>query len=215
LSFAVTQGFSPDSGSLFQSSFIIFYGGLIIDDKEVKKMKLIFSIFITSLIFISGLDAATIYKWTDEKGVIHFTDQYENVPGAYRDQAKKETVEDSPKTAIVPPSATLLGKDEEVSTSPLGQNETYWRDRARPWKEKLAEAKTKYEGANQKYLEKSEQLSQRRFGSRTQYKMDIIELDKLNVERKKYETEMNEANDALKKISREAEEARANPEWVK
>jgi len=173
-------------------------------------------VLITGLLLLASFaQADTIYQWVDKKGVIHFTDQYEKVPAAYRDQAKKQTIEDSPRTSIVPPSGTPSRKDEEVSTSPLGQNEAYWRDRVRPWREKLAEAKTKYESANQKYLEKSEQLSQRKFGSRTQYKMDIFELDKLNVERKKYETEMNEANDALKKISREAEEARANPEWVK
>jgi hypothetical protein len=170
---------------------------------------------ITGILLLAGfIQAATIYKWVDEKGVIHFTDEYENVPAAYRDQAKKETVEDSPRTATPPPSRAPSRK-EEVSAGPLRQNEAYWRDRVRPWKEKLAEAETKYENANAKYMEKSEQLSQRRFGSRTQYKMDIIELDKLNVERKKYGTEMNEANEMLKKISREAEEAGANPGWVK
>jgi len=176
-------------------------------------MKLILSIFMV-LFLVSGINAATIYKWVDEKGVIHFTDEYENVPAAYRDQAKKETVEDSPKVATPPPSRAPSRK-EEVSAGPLGQNEAYWRDKVRPWKEKLAEAETKSENANAKYMEKSEQLSQRRFGSRTQYKMDIIELDRLNVERKKYGTEMNEANEMLKKISREAEEAGANPEWLK
>jgi hypothetical protein len=176
-------------------------------------MRVVFSILMMFFL-VTGIEAATIYKWVDSKGVIHFTDEFENIPAAYRDQAKEETVEDSPQTAIVPPSGPLPGRGGEISTGPLGQNEAYWRDRVRPWKEKLAEAKTKYESANQKYQEKSEQLSQRRFGSRTQYKMDIIELDKLNVERKKYETEMNEASDMLNKISREAGEAGANAEWV-
>ncbi len=182
--------------------------------REVKRMKVV--VLITGILLLASFTQAdTIYQWVDEKGIIHFTDEYENIPAAYRDQVKKETIEDSPKPAIVPPSRTLPGKSEEISTGPLGQNEAYWRDRARPLRERLTEAKANYETANRKYLEKSEQLSQRRFGSRTQYKMDIIELDKLNVERKKYETEMNEANDMLKKISREAEEAKANPEWVK
>src|SRR3990172_5931203 len=103
-------------------------------------MKLVFSIFIALLIFVSSPDAATIYKWVDEKGVIHFTDEYENVPTAYRDQAKKETVEDSAKTATPPPSRAPSRK-EEVSAGPLSQNEAYWRDRVRPLKEKLNQAK--------------------------------------------------------------------------
>ena len=99
--------------------------------------------------------------------------------------------------------------------NPLSRDEAYWRDRARPWKERLAEAKEKYEDANKKYMEKSEQLSQRKFGSRTQYKMDIAQLDKLNGERKEYEARMNEAKEMLGKISKEAEEIKADPEWVK
>jgi hypothetical protein len=99
--------------------------------------------------------------------------------------------------------------------SAFGLGEAYWRDRVRPWKEKLAEASVNYERVSKQYMERSDQLSQRRFGSRTQYKMDIIELDKLNEEKKRYEAQIKEANDMLNKISKEAEEARADPEWLK
>jgi len=167
------------------------------------------------ILSIGSLQAETIYRWVDKEGVVHLTDQYEKIPVADREKVKKETFEDS-STAAVPARVEPSEKrDEGGVTNPLSQNEAYWRDRARPWKEKLAEAKEAYENANKKYMERSEQLSQRKFGSRTQYKMDIMEMEKLNGERKKYEAQMNEANDSLKRISREAEEANANPEWVR
>ena len=61
------------------------------------------------------------------------------------------------------------------------------------------------------------ELSTRRFGSwsRTQYKMNIIELDRLKEEMMKYADQIAEAKEALEKISKEAGEAKANPDWLK
>ncbi len=33
-----------------------------------------------------------IYRWTDEKGVVHFTDDISNVPDRYRNQVDKEEI---------------------------------------------------------------------------------------------------------------------------
>jgi hypothetical protein len=177
-------------------------------------MKVLLSILIAFFVVFSA-NAATVYKWVDKKGVVHFTDDYDKIPAAYRDRVQKKTVEDSPQMTAPSPSEAPPQEREEVMTDRFGLGEAYWRDRVRPWKVKLAEATAKYESAHQEYMEKSEQLSQRKFGSRTQYKMNISELDMLNAERKKYEAEVNEANDMLKKISKEADEAKADPEWLK
>ena len=32
---------------------------------------------------------ATLYRWTDEQGAVHWTDRWDAVPEAYRSQAKK------------------------------------------------------------------------------------------------------------------------------
>jgi uncharacterized protein YaaN involved in tellurite resistance len=54
-----------------------------------------------------------------------------------------------------------------------------------------------------------------RYGSRTQYKTKIIELDRLNEELKKYEDRITGTKEMLEKISREARETEANPDWLK
>jgi len=158
--------------------------------------------------------AVTIYKWVDKDGVMHFTDDYSKVPPQYRDQVKieekKDVKEEKPPLEVREPSK----EPEERKKDIYGQDENYWRERVRPWKMRLKEAQANYEIANKKYMEKSEELSRRRFGSRTQYKMDIIELDRLNEERRKYQAQITEANEALKKITKEAEEAKANPDWL-
>ncbi len=172
-----------------------------------------FIIILILLIFTLPGYAITIYKWVDKDGVMHFTDDYSKVPPQYRDQVKMEErkdIEEKSSIKIKEPQKEI----EERSRDRYGQGENYWKERVRPWKERLREAQKNYEIANKKYLEKSEELSRRKFGSRTQYKMDIIELDKLNEERKRYQAQITEANEALKKISKEAEEAKANPDWL-
>ncbi len=66
-----------------------------------------------------------------------------------------------------------------------------------------------------KFMEKAMELSRMRFGSRTQYKMKIIELDNAKEEMVKYADQIAEAKEALEKISKEAREEKANPDWLK
>jgi hypothetical protein len=64
---------------------------------------------------------------------------------------------------------------------------------------------------------KAMEFSRSRFGawSKTQYKLNIIELDRLKGEMIKYADQIAEAKEALEKISKEAKEEKANPDWLK
>jgi len=48
--------------------------------------------------------------------------------------------------------------------------------------------------------------------SRARYQ---TEAEKYDQERKKYEAQISEAKEMLERLSKEAEEAKANPEWLK
>jgi len=179
-------------------------------------MRRIFCILVF-LIFISPVYAGPIYKWTDENGVVHFSDDLSKVPPAYRDRVGTEKWEDMQKPEA-PSSASPqapLQKGEEVKKDTYGQDETYWKQRARPWKERLEEASANYARTQAKYEQTSADLTARRYGSPTQYKTGIIELDRLKEEMEKYQADISEANEMLSKISKEAEEANANPDWLK
>ncbi len=175
-------------------------------------------LLILLIILIFGIPAygATIYKWVDKEGVVHFTDDLTKIPPSYRDRVdvedRKDVIE---KVAPQPPQAATLGDEqEEMNTDIYGRDETWWREKVRPWKEQLKEATEKYEAAQKRYTEKSDELSRRRFGSRTQYKMDIIELDKIREQKEKYEAQIAEANEMLEKLSKEAVETKADPAWL-
>jgi hypothetical protein len=172
-----------------------------------------FVIGLILLAFISPAYAATIYKWVDKEGVVNFTDDYNNVPSSYRDRLEIKHY----LTEGVAPAYTLdvpPQKRAEAKADLYGRDETWWRDKVRPWKEQLKEATANYERFHEKFMVKAEELSDRRFGSRTQYKMDIIQLDQVKEEMFKYEDQIAEAKEMLEKLSKEAKETKANPAWL-
>lgn len=62
---------------------------------------------IAALAFLSLLAAdsrADIYRWEDEAGTVHFTDDISNVPAALRGKAKR-VIREAPRSAEPPPPA--------------------------------------------------------------------------------------------------------------
>jgi len=187
-------------------------------DSETKRMRKLLC-FLIFMVFISPVNAQTIYKWTDEKGVVNYTDEYSKVPPKYRDQVEAEKWKDTQKPrvpSLAPPQAPPQ-ESGEATMDIYGRDEAWWRDRVRLWKEKLKEATENYEKAQANFTKKSEELSQTNFAgrSRSQTKWDVMDLNRLNEEKKKYEAQVAEANEMLNQISKEAEEAKANPDWLK
>lgn len=173
-------------------------------------------VLVLAMLFLtSTLQAHTFYKWVDEKGVVNYTDDYNAIPSGYRNRVEIEWVHDEwplpPVQRMTPP------RREEAKTDIYGLGEAYWREKIRPWKEFLKTAEANYEKAHQRFLEKAMDFSQKRFGSwsRTQYKMNIIELDRLKGEMIKYADQVAEAREGMEKILKEAQEAKADPDWLK
>jgi chromosome segregation ATPase len=175
-------------------------------------------ILVVIFLLTSSLDAATIYKWVDKKGVVNFTDDIRNVPREYRDEVKvKELILEggSPVESLEVRTGAKEETRKGIRTDIYGRDESYWGGRVRPWKDQLEQAQANYQGTQEKFMKAAEEPSQMRYGSRTQYKTKIIELDRLNQELKKYEDKIAEANEMLEKISKEVREAKANPDWLK
>src|SRR4030043_744387 len=100
------------------------------------------------ILLTSTIQAHTFYKWVDEKGIVNYTDDYNNIPSAYRNRVEIEYVhEESP---LPPVQKMTPQKREETTTDIYGLGETYWRGKVRPWKEFLKTAEANYEKANRK-----------------------------------------------------------------
>lgn len=168
------------------------------------------------LLFTSSVYGATLYKWVNKEGIVNFTEDYEKVPPIYRNTVEKINMgtEDTPKPDVPAASKAPVGKKEKATADIYGRDEAWWREKVRSWKEQLKQATADYEAANKRYSERLGELSGKPM-SPTQHTMSTLELQSLKDEKTKYQAQMTEADEMLKKLSQEAAEARADPDWLK
>ncbi len=167
-----------------------------------------------SFIFISSAYGVTVYKWVDKDGVVNFTDDYEKIPPQYRDRVQKEEREEPSKVQAPAPSSVSPQKEEAAKVDRYGQGEDFWRNKVLPWKRQLRESTENCERTNKRINEILEDQSGK-FLTPTQFKMQRGETRQLLDDRARCEAQAKEANEMLEKIARQAEEANADPEWVK
>jgi hypothetical protein len=185
-------------------------------NEEVEKMRNVLILLIL-FIFVSPAYAATTYsttyRWIDEKGVVGFTDDFNIIPPEYRDKVSKEVMEETSPVGVTASSEAIPQKIEEAKTDIYGLGEIWWKEKTHPWKEQLKEATANYETTNIKIIERAEALS-RKYWSPTQYKMNMVDLEKLKEERLKYQAQIAEAKEKLEGIAKEAVEAKADLNWL-
>ena len=158
--------------------------------------------------------AADMYKWVDKNGSVNFTDDLSRVPPEYRDQIQKEESGDFEETQVPSPAPASVQKNGEEKRDARDRGEEYWRDRIRPWKQQLKQAEEDYNKTNIK-IDDAIEVFKGRYYSHTQYNLKRVEVERLMDERGTYEAKMKEANEMLAKIAKEAEEAKADPAWLR
>ena len=87
-------------------------------------------------------------------------------------------------------------------------------DRRSPWEEQLKEGMDKLEVVKKEFMEESEKLILRKYGSHQQFKSTSLDLDRIKGYKSKYKAQITEAKDLLKKLSKDAEESNADPGWM-
>jgi len=175
-------------------------------------MRYIFSILILFLL-VTTVQAHIFYKWVDKDGIVNFTDDYSKIPLAYRDQVDVLYIHE--KGSSPPVQKMRPQKGQEIRKDMFGRDETWWREKVRPWKKRLMDAEVNYERVHEKFMQKAMELSRRRFGTPTQYKANIIELDRFKEEMIKYQAQIAEVHEILGKLFKEAEASRADTDWLK
>ncbi len=168
------------------------------------------------LILASSAYTAAVYKWVDKEGAENFTDDYDKVPSMYRNRVEEFNVPaETPATESPRPSMAPLEKRKGVATDIYGGDETWWREKVRPWKEQLKEATKNYEDTHKELMEQIEILGKSKFASLTQYQMIAGRINALNTQLTEQQARIAQAKEMLEELSKEAEEAKANPDWLK
>jgi len=177
------------------------------------------------LLVVSVVSAQEIYRWTDEKGVAHFTDDPSLIPEKYRDQTKMEKIRtDSPPPASQakpqtvptgPPSVNAAGPSSGRKDV-LGRGEDWWKAQAKMWKEKLQNAQKNYETANAAVQAKQKEIDDSKFKPDSYVRK--LEAEKKVLQDKANESakQVDEAKNMLETgLARQAEEYLADPAWLK
>jgi hypothetical protein len=177
-----------------------------------------------------------VYRWVDEKGTVHFTDDLGLVPEKYRGQVQREsppkeppppqpapTGPPSPQPAAPPPVGIPDRTGAENKAAPasgqkdlLGRGEEWWRAKAREWNEKLLNAQKNYENAYREWKSKEQELESSKFKPDSLKRKLKAEIIILEGKAKDLEKQVEEAKDMVEKVlPKQAQDDRANPEWLK
>ncbi len=177
-------------------------------------MKTIRVLIVLASVLIAQLSFAQVYKWVDEKGGVHFTDDILQVPEKYRSKTEKIGIVEEKAEPKVQNDASPSKKKEEPYKDRLGRGEEYWKEKTESWKKKLSSAQDKVENLRMKYNDLTEKLN----ASKSSAARATVrnERDQVKRELDIYKQQVEEAKMMLdKRIPEEAQLFRAKPEWAK
>ena len=166
----------------------------------------------------------TVYRWVDEKGGVHFTDDPTGIPEKYQVQERKEGPSSEPPPAAPqaqPPvrkPAVQVQKDEPVpaKTDAVGRGEGWWRDQVASWQQKLVNAQRNYQSASAAVKEKQQELEQAKFKPNSLKRKLQGELKALEDKASESWKQVEEAKNMLDHgLAKQAEEYLADPNWLK
>ena len=187
--------------------------------EEGLVMKRLFLLILASLILSSPLVfGQEIYQWKDEKGTVHFTDDFGQVPEKYQDQVKEKKTpkESAPSPPVRPPQGKAPTEPSVEKKDILGRGEDWWRDKAMEWKQKLIKSQKDLVAAETALKAKEKELEDAKlkpksFQRKLQDEIKIFE-QKVNEQKR----QVDEAKNMLEKgLPKQAEEYRADPSWVR
>jgi len=168
--------------------------------------------------------SAQVYKWTDDKGVVHFSDDPGRIPEKYQGKAQPAPVESPPAPSPQPPSSPQPAPSRPASSpgakaddgyrDSAGRDESYWKGRVNQWKKNLTSAQEKEQALRLRYNQLTERAnSTKNQGEKYQLRE---ERDQVKVEIDHERAKIEEAKKMLEKtIPDEAALFKAKPEWVR
>jgi len=177
-------------------------------------MKLLLIFCVSLAILTADLSYGQVFKWVDDNGTVHFTDDFLQIPGKYRSKSEKIGVPEGGTEPKEQSEASPAKKKEEPYKDRMGRGEEYWRDKIGFWNKKLATAQDKMETLRQKYNDLTDKYNASKgMGDRATIRN---ERDQIRSEIDLCKQQVEEARTMLdRKIPEEAELYKAKPEWVR
>lgn len=185
----------------------------------MKRIKLM---ILVGLICYSGISLGQeIYRWVDEKGTVHFADDFTLVPEKYRDQMQTRKPLEQPSPSPARPPSRPVATEPTAESTPqkkdlLGRGEDWWRAKMKEWNDKLQNAQKHYDLTYANVREKEKELADAKFKPETVKRKLKAELKDLEGKLKEREKDRDEAKNMVEKVlPKQAADDRADPAWLK
>jgi hypothetical protein len=171
-------------------------------------------VLILLLMVVAEISFAEVYKWVDDKGNIHFTDDSLQIPEKYRPSSEKMGLTESKTGTQLEGDSTVKNKKDTSYREQFGRDEDYWKGRVEEWRKRLKALQERVENLRIKYNEITEKFND------SKNKVERVTLrqerDQIKNEMDQDKIQIEEAKNMLeKKIPEEAELYKAKPEWIK
>ena len=190
----------------------------------IKKPLVYYPILIIIFIFSSSYLslADTVYKWTDKKGTVHFTDEKDSIPEKHQKKVKKikfqsKVKKNSNKLPVIESESNKnKPKKKKTSYKPKWQIEesklkAEWKEKVSKKIDHLNKKKSKFNIKQIEYNELLLKLKTRKFPSNLKYKIAALETE-ISILKK----ELAEINNYIKnKLPKEARKAGIPPGWLR
>lgn len=138
----------------------------------------------------------TYYRWEDEKGIVHFTNTFTNIPRAYRDRAEVIESKRKPITSLrLPATPSPEGDALSEEQGPPGEASSGLSDTVGPPQE-VQEPATPQEKASPKVLLLQKQVERDRDMLEEATDGEVRKAIQKRIEQKEQELEMQRALDA-------------------
>ena len=164
------------------------------------------------LLFASVGRTGEVWKWVDERGVVHFTDNAASVPEKYREHIDRRELPGEREA--------VSGTDQEakeVMEEPrdrYGRGESYWVNRANEIKGQLDRIQREYEKTRLEYNDLVAKYNATR--SRAKRRQCQKQIESLQDQLNRRREDIEGVKELLEKtLPEEAERAGAPAEWVK
>jgi hypothetical protein len=154
-----------------------------------------------------------LYEWTDDKAVVHITDELGKVPPKYRDQARQVEVPKKEKAAE--------GRQEQQTISGPGHpnaqgreeaGKAEWQRRMKDARQRLADAERRYWALDQKRREALEKWGGPASGRRE----GLVEAERIEQEMRQAQREIDNARNRIEVVlPEEARKAGVPPGWLR
>ena len=164
------------------------------------------------LLFASAGRTGEVWRWVDERGVVHFTDSPDSVPEKYREHIDHRELPGEGEES----SGTAQGAKEviEEPRDRYGRGEDYWVNRANEIKEQFNRAQREYERVRLEYNDLIAKYNATRSRAKRRQYQKKIELLQAQLNRRGEDIERTK--EILEKtLPEEAERAGVPAEWVK